>query len=199
MICACYVTLFYHACKTVPENWKICDNKGLPFLFKSRGINHTLSYATLPINLTSRKKEPHSLNCWFSCYFRAWVEHVSTCIVHKQLSTLDKDSGPDDLHSFMIQILGGFLAEPIPAVYNKPLQRGEVPCVWRKAIICPIFIIGDLEDAAIYRPASFTSVSCIWTLPKNALLLVFFQTHDTFRWANMTSFPFVPACPTRWS
>ncbi len=36
-------------------------------------------------------------------------------------------------------------------LYNKSLHRVEFPLVWHKAIISPIFIMGDLEDAAIYR------------------------------------------------
>ncbi len=47
--------------------------------------------------------------------------------VHKELSTLDtaKGSSPDDLHSFMLQILADFLAEPITTLYNKSPRIGE--------------------------------------------------------------------------
>ncbi len=76
----------------------------------------------------------------------------TSAAAHKELSTLDtaKGSGPDDLHSFMLQILADFLAEPITALYNKSLHIGEVPQDWRKAIICPIFKKKDPEDAANY-------------------------------------------------
>ncbi len=43
------------------------------------------------------------------------VPRFTSAAVHKELSTLNtaKDSGPDDLHPFMLQILADFLAEPI--------------------------------------------------------------------------------------
>ncbi len=104
----------------------------------------------------------------------------TSAAVHKELSTLDtaKGSGPDDLHPFMLQILADFLAEPIVALYNKSLQSGVVPQDWRKSIICPIFKMGDPEDAPNYRPASLTSVSCkiYEKLLKKALLLFLTET-----------------------
>ncbi len=76
--------------------------------------------------------------------------------------TLDtaKGSGPDDLHSFMLQILADFLVEPITALYNKSLQSGEVPQDWRKAIIRPIFKKADPEDVPNYRPV-ILSLFCV--------------------------------------
>ncbi len=67
------------------------------------------------------------------------VPHFTPAAVHMEFSTLDtaKGSGPDDLQLFMFQFLADFLGERI-----KSPRIG--------AIICPIFTVGDPEDAANY-------------------------------------------------
>ncbi len=118
----------------------------------------------------------------------------TSAAVHKDLSTLDTDkgSGPDDLHPFMLQALADFLAEPINALYNKSLQCGEVPQDRRKAIICPIFKKGDLEDAANYCPV----VCKILEKLLKRLCICFLQRHDPFHRVIMDSFVVDPAYPT---
>ncbi len=57
------------------------------------------------------------------------ASRFTSAAVHKELSPLGtaKGYGPDDFHSFMLQILADVLAEPITALYNKFLQSGESP------------------------------------------------------------------------
>ncbi len=81
------------------------------------------------------------------------VPHFTLAPPHKDLSILDtgKCSDLDDLHSFMLQILVDFLAQPITSLHNKSPQSGKVPQDWGKAMVCPIFKKWDPEDAANYR------------------------------------------------
>ncbi len=79
----------------------------------------------------------------------------------------------------MLQILADFLAEPIIALFYKSLQSGEIPQGWYKAILCPIFIKGDPEDAANYHLVIETSV--LWKIFENcskAFLLFLAETRS---------------------
>lgn len=49
------------------------------------------------------------------------------------------------------------LAAPLTIIMNKSIKTGEIPEVWKEAIIVPIFKSGNKEMPANYRPVSLTS------------------------------------------
>ncbi|KFQ41486.1 hypothetical protein N333_10599, partial [Nestor notabilis] len=50
------------------------------------------------------------------------------------------------------------IAQPLPIIFEKSWQKGEVPDDWKKGNITPIFKKGKVEDPGNYRPVSLTSV-----------------------------------------
>ncbi len=53
-----------------------------------------------------------------------------------------------------------YLSPYIIIIFNKSLQLGEVPDIWRQANVTPIYKKGSKSVALNYRPVSLTSVVC---------------------------------------
>ena len=54
--------------------------------------------------------------------------------------------------------MADILAGPLAIIYNKLMEEGDVPNIWRMANVCPIFKKGSKGDPANYRPVSLTCV-----------------------------------------
>ena len=54
--------------------------------------------------------------------------------------------------------MADILAGPLAIIYNRLLEEGMVPNIWRMANVCPIFKKGSKGDPANYRPVSLTCV-----------------------------------------
>ena len=53
-----------------------------------------------------------------------------------------------------------YLAEPLSMMFNSFFSIDQVPHVWSKAIITPVFKSGRSCDVANYRPIALTCVTC---------------------------------------
>ena len=87
---------------------------------------------------------------------------VSITGVQKLLANLNprKASGPDKLPCRLLKELAQELAPALTILYNKSLSTGEVPAIWKHAIVQPVFKKGDRSQACNYRPISLTCVCC---------------------------------------
>ncbi len=117
--------------------------------------------------------------------------------VHEELSTSPTvmDHGPNQFRYFMLQILTGFLGEPISAIFYKPLKSRLVSQDWRNAIVCPSFKKG------IHRMRPFTALWVsllvyVTNLKKAQKTFILVET-QSFYWTNIASFPADHAWPTK--
>src|SRR6478609_9443201 len=69
-------------------------------------------------------------------------------------------AGPDNLPPLLFKNLKQALAQPLAMLFNLILQFGEVPSLWKTAIVVPVFKKGSPSLASNYRPISLTSSSC---------------------------------------
>ena len=82
--------------------------------------------------------------------------------VKKLLQNLNprKASGPDKIPCRLLKELASELAPALTLLFNKSLSTGEVPKIWKHALVQPIFKKGDRGQAANYRPISLTCICC---------------------------------------
>ena len=66
--------------------------------------------------------------------------------------------GPDKVWSRVLHDMADALGKPLSIIYNKLMEEGYVPSIWRMANVCPIFKKGTKGDPANYRPVSLTCV-----------------------------------------
>ena len=80
--------------------------------------------------------------------------------VERKLKNIKADGapGPDRVWSKVLHTMADILAGPLAIIYNKLMEEGDVPNIWRMANVCPIFKKGSKGDPANYRPVSLTCV-----------------------------------------
>ena len=66
-----------------------------------------------------------------------------------------KATGPDQFKPIVLQTLHAELAPVLQVVYQKSLDSGKLPHIWKEANVSPIFK-GDKSDPSNYRPISIT-------------------------------------------
>jgi len=69
-------------------------------------------------------------------------------------------AGPDDISNTFILRCEDDILEPLHIIFNKSLEIGEVPDMWRKANVTPIHKTGVKSVSLNYRPVSLTSNVC---------------------------------------
>ncbi|KAK3102283.1 hypothetical protein FSP39_010205 [Pinctada imbricata] len=88
--------------------------------------------------------------------------HVTQKGVHKLLTKLGphKAAGPDEIKPRVLKELADCIAPILTIIFNRSLDRGEVPSDWRNARVTPIYKKGDRYKAENYRPISLTCICC---------------------------------------
>lgn len=84
------------------------------------------------------------------------IKYEDVCDAVRGLK-VNKAIGPDNIPSFVIKGMIGFLAEPLRFLFNLSLKTNTFPQVWKEAKICPVFKKGDSTDVKNYRPISLLS------------------------------------------
>ena len=83
-------------------------------------------------------------------------------IVLKKLKNLrtDKACGSDSVHPYILKNFAEFIVAPLTIIFNKSLETGELPKIWKSALITPLYKKGPKHKPENYRPISLTSVPC---------------------------------------
>ena len=78
------------------------------------------------------------------------------------LAGLDGNSsmGPDNIHPLLLKACRQVLAYPLYLIFQKSLQSGELPYIWKCSSVVPLFKNGSRFNPLNYRPISLTSVCC---------------------------------------
>ena len=80
----------------------------------------------------------------------------------KLLSNLkvDKAAGPDDITPLVWKELRNEITSVIQVIFERSLEKGQLPKDWTSVRVSPLFKMGDKRDLANYRPISLTCISC---------------------------------------
>lgn len=81
-----------------------------------------------------------------------WADNNPQCML--------KCKGPDKIHPLVLKLVANMFSSVPPSLLNLTLLKVMVPFVWSPEIICPIFKIGDCDDAENHRPDSVKSTIC---------------------------------------
>lgn len=68
--------------------------------------------------------------------------------------------GPDSVHLALLKHCSTNLTYPLFKIFAISTNSGEIPDVWKKSSVVPIFKKGKQCDPLNYRPVSLTSVCC---------------------------------------
>lgn len=80
-------------------------------------------------------------------------------MVEKALKGLDpcKGAGSDGIPPVFVNKCSKSLAEPLCMIFNRSLQTGHFPTLWKEALVVPIHKSGDKSAVDNYRPVSILS------------------------------------------
>ena len=71
-----------------------------------------------------------------------------------------KAAGPDKFKPIVLQTLHKELAPILQLIFQRSLDTGKLPDIWKEANVSPIFKKGEKSDPSNYRPISLTCVLC---------------------------------------
>lgn len=88
---------------------------------------------------------------------------ISISSIFEKFRKLDtnKGPGPDGVPAVMLKKCSFVLSRPLWYIFNKSLDTGSLPDLWKLSYVSPIFKSGDKHDIKHYRPISLLS-----TIPK---------------------------------
>ncbi len=88
--------------------------------------------------------------------------HITVPGVEKLLNSLNtnKATGPDGLSGRLLKETAKSTAPLIRAIFQRSLETGSLPEVWKTATVSPIYKKGSRSDPANYRPVSLTCILC---------------------------------------
>ena len=71
-----------------------------------------------------------------------------------------KAAGPDKFKPIVLQTLHNELAPILQLIFQRSLDTGKLPDIWKETNVSPIFKKGEKSDPSNYRPISLTCVLC---------------------------------------
>lgn len=79
--------------------------------------------------------------------------------IRGQLESLDvsKGAGPDGIPPYFIKNTADTICVPLKIIYQKCLESGFFPNIWKLANITPVYKSGNRQDVKNYRPISLLS------------------------------------------
>ena len=73
---------------------------------------------------------------------------------------VSSSAGPDGIHPRVLKSCAQFLAVPLSMIFEKSLDEGILPDMWKLSRVVPIFKEGSKSSPLNYRPVSMTSMPC---------------------------------------
>ena len=85
---------------------------------------------------------------------------VSSQDVSDVLRNLDinKACGPDLISPHLLKESAGVLARPLSILFNRSLEQGYFPTVWKQGNVCPLYKKDDKSLPSNYRPITLLSI-----------------------------------------
>jgi hypothetical protein len=71
-----------------------------------------------------------------------------------------KVPGPDNIFPRPSKELATHISPILTIIFRKSYNTGEIPSIWKRAFVCPIFKKGKKFEAINYRPVSPTCIAC---------------------------------------
>jgi hypothetical protein len=72
----------------------------------------------------------------------------------------NKSNGPDEIPVRILKEAAKEISTPLCIIFNKSLEEGILPDIWKMANVCCIHKKGSKNDPSNYRPISLTSTLC---------------------------------------
>ena len=115
-----------------------------------------------PRKLQELNDQGFNLPFQFSPYSQMPQIQISVKGIEKLLKSLNphKVAGPDQFKPIVLQTLHAELAPILQVIFQKSLDSGKLPHIWKEANVSPIFRKGEKSDPANYHPISLTCVLC---------------------------------------
>jgi hypothetical protein len=87
---------------------------------------------------------------------------VNINIIMKRLSAIGrkKSVGPDGIPGKILKLGGEAMIPYLARLLDITMNNNAIPGDWKKAIVVPIYKVGDRSQVGNYRPVSLTSVVC---------------------------------------
>ena len=85
---------------------------------------------------------------------------ITNSLVKKAIGHVNssKSAGPDLIHPNLIKQTQVALVEPLTCIFQKSLDEGAIPEIWKRANVTAIFKSGEKSKSSNYRPVSLKSV-----------------------------------------
>ena len=92
---------------------------------------------------------------------------------------LGKSSGPDGINNRVLRELAKEISVPFCSLFNRSIQAGEFPDIWKRSHVSPIAKGGDRKSPSNYRPISLlcTSEKCFERVVFKHLYNHFHENH----------------------
>lgn len=108
-------------------------------------------------------------------------------ISHEDIINMIKETkrntapGADCLPSILLHQCATSLVNPLYKILNKSLKNGDIPQMWKEALITPIHKGGDKQDPSEYRPISLT-ILIVKILERiiRSYLIQYLEVNDAF-------------------
>ena len=71
-----------------------------------------------------------------------------------------KSPGPDNVHPRVLKEVDKSLSKPLLILFQRSIDNGKIPDLWKYANITPIFKKGKRDICSNYRPVSLTCILC---------------------------------------
>lgn len=87
--------------------------------------------------------------------------NISERDIQRAIKKLDmyKGAGPDDIPPVFVRRCGSALVLPLSIIFNRSLNDGVFPDIWKSSKVVPVFKKGATSNVSNYRPISI--LSCI--------------------------------------
>ena len=71
-----------------------------------------------------------------------------------------KAAGPDQIKPIVLQALHKELAPILQMIFQRSINQGKLPNIWKDANVSPVFKKGDKSESSNYLPISLTCFLC---------------------------------------